>query len=1005
MTHPNLDSSVQSTADRWRQLLPRLIVIAIAYVAAAKIGLLFVLQPEGLAGIWPASGVALAVLLLSNRRDRPAILALVFIVNTLSNLASGNSIVVSLAFAFANTLEPAIGAWAMTYAFGDKITFAKFDEVLGLLAVATLANAATAFVGAWVPAIAFGAPYWNAWLVWWIADGLGMMIVTPLVVSWLADDATTVLRELPSVRWIEAILMLIALAIITWHIFGINYFDFFVHLRPHMLFPILIWTALRFSPRGGTLALTVIAVISLGVTVTHLGSFPLGGDTDVEQLIGVQSFLSVASITTLMINAIFTERKRASQALIQSERRFRALVEHGVDAVTLLGADGAVVYDGPTVERLSGYTPGERLNKNALELVHPQDLPIVQAKLERVIQNPGTSTMAVFRSIRKDGTMWWAEATATNLLQQPEVQAVVVNFRDVTLRKRAEELLELERAQAQQYFDAAAIMNVALSNRGLIMEINRKACNLLEYSKDELFGRDWFDTCIPENQREMVHRVFDNLMAGQGDLVEIFENMVVTKSGKEKLVRWHNTFICDASNRIVGTLASGEDITERKRAEERLQQSERDLKQAQQVGKIGSWRWDIKSNHLEWSDEMYHIFDIDKKTFTGYLPDVITQAIHPDDRAKVEASNNSVSQKGKPIALEYRIVLPDQSIRVVWGEAGELIRDEQGQPAVLTGIVQDITERKHSEEQLYQSEERLLLATNAASIGVWDWDIVHNNLVWDESMYRLYGIHQGDFAGAYQAFLACVHPDDAERVDQDVQAAIRGEKEYAPEFRIVWPDHSIRFIQANSKTFLDQDGNPQRMIGTNIDITERKQAEEALRKSEAKFRAIVDNSNDGILFGDANAVITYRSPSYNQINGYPNEERVGHSGFETVHPDDMDGVRKWWAQVVQNPSTPFKTEYRIRHKDGTWRWVDTSAQNLLDNPDVHEIVVTSRDITERKQAEEKLKEQLDELHRWHQAMLGRETRIIKLKNEVNELLVQVGKPPRYPSAMETGHEI
>jgi PAS domain S-box-containing protein len=129
------------------------------------------------------------------------------------------------------------------------------------------------------------------------------------------------------------------------------------------------------------------------------------------------------------------------------------------------------------------------------------------------------------------------------------------------------------------------------------------------------------------------------------------------------------------------------------------------------------------------------------------------------------------------------------------------------------------------------------------------------------------------------------------------------------------------------------------------------EAEATLRASEARFRAVVENSNDGILFGDANAKIHYRSPSYSRINGYTDDERLGHSGFETVHPDDIERVRRYWIKLVTQPEMSDKVEYRIRHKNGSWRWIESSGQNLLDNPDVQSIIIASRDITERKLAE------------------------------------------------------
>jgi PAS domain S-box-containing protein len=141
----------------------------------------------------------------------------------------------------------------------------------------------------------------------------------------------------------------------------------------------------------------------------------------------------------------------------------------------------------------------------------------------------------------------------------------------------------------------------------------------------------------------------------------------------------------------------------------------------------------------------------------------------------------------------------------------------------------DITERKRAEEALRLSSERLQLATRVANIGIWDWDIPRNELVWDDSMYKLYGIQKGDFGGAYDAWIRTIHPEDKAHTDGEIQVALRGEREYAPEFRIIRTDGTIRHIKAVSRTTRDQEGKPLRMIGTNIDITELKQAEMSIR--------------------------------------------------------------------------------------------------------------------------------------------------------------------------------
>ena len=110
---------------------------------------------------------------------------------------------------------------------------------------------------------------------------------------------------------------------------------------------------------------------------------------------------------------------------------------------------------------------------------------------------------------------------------------------------------------------------------------------------------------------------------------------------------------------------------------------------------------------------------------------------------------------------------------------------------------------------------------------------------------------------------------------------------------------------------------------------------------EARFRAVVENSHDGIIFTDADGRITYRSPSFQIINGFEQDERVGRSGFETVHPDDLPMLRDSWARMVSGAAPTLSAEYRIRHKDGTWRWIETTARNLLDNPNVGAVVTVS----------------------------------------------------------------
>jgi PAS domain S-box-containing protein len=145
-------------------------------------------------------------------------------------------------------------------------------------------------------------------------------------------------------------------------------------------------------------------------------------------------------------------------------------------------------------------------------------------------------------------------------------------------------------------------------------------------------------------------------------------------------------------------------------------------------------------------------------------------------------------------------------------------------------LVRDITGRKRAEEVLQRLNERFMLAAAAAGLAVWDWDIMNNELVWDDRMYGLYGIKREDFAGAYEAWLAGVHPDDRARCDAVSEQARLGEREYDTEFRVVWPDGSIHHLKAYGLVIRAGDGTPLRMTGINFDITARKAADDALQR-------------------------------------------------------------------------------------------------------------------------------------------------------------------------------
>ncbi|MAU08278.1 MAG: hypothetical protein CL607_00535 [Anaerolineaceae bacterium] len=276
---------------------------------------------------------------------------------------------------------------------------------------------------------------------------------------------------------------------------------------------------------------------------------------------------------------------------------------------------------------------------------------------------------------------------------------------DITERRHAE---DMNRFQAQ-LLDMVGQAVIATDMNANVTYWNRFAENLYGWSTEEAIGRSILELTPSNTSRQQANEIVESLQSGKTWNGEF---TVQRKDGTTFPALISNSPVVDAEGTQIGIIGVSMDITERKKAEETIRRSESALKKAQRVARVGNWTWHIVTNRLEASDEMYRIFGIEKEAFSGDLNDLIERVIHPDDRAAVEHSNASVAKNKPIIPLEYRIVLSDGTERWIWAEAGEVIRDKADNPIMLTGIVQDITERKQAEEDLRKLNRTLTLLSN-----------------------------------------------------------------------------------------------------------------------------------------------------------------------------------------------------------------------------------------------------------------------------------------------------
>ena len=512
-----------------------------------------------------------------------------------------------------------------------------------------------------------------------------------------------------------------------------------------------------------------------------------------------------------------TERKRAEQAIQQSERRFRTLIENSHDALALLAEDGTILYEGPTVRRITGYEPSERIGKNALESIYPEDMPIVVQSLAKVLGGANNTVTAQFRSRKMDGTVWWTEATATNLLHDPTVQAIVVNYRDITAKKQADEQLRESENRFRQIVESSPMgMHIYELNDAddslIFAGANSAADRILGVDNSQFLGKTIEEAFPPLAATEVPQQY--RLVARHGNSWE--QVQINYKHGSINGAYELHAFQTGQNRMAVMFL----DITDRKQAEAALRKSEERNRAI--VAALPDLLFQIDLTHTfldcvaaDPSKLLLLPYQVIGRKVEDLFPQDVAELVAVKIIETLESSEMQV--------FSYSLMVGDKKRHF---EGRMTLLDEES----VLALIRDITDSNQFEQALRESEQRYRTlfeqANDAIFIETQDDKIVDAN----QRACQMLGYTREELLGMLVSDL--IAPEN-HRSSQAIRQELSqyGQKPF--ESLDVRKDGT--YIPVEVTNSILPDGLALSIVR---DITERKHAEDELRKTEAEIRLL-----------------------------------------------------------------------------------------------------------------------------------------------------------------------
>jgi PAS domain S-box-containing protein len=641
--------------------------------------------------VWPPAGISLAALVIGGYRLWPGIA-----VGALAtNLWTGAPPLAACGIAASSTLEAVAGAFALRSIPGFRGSLDRFTEVIRL---AVLAGVVSTNIGATVGVASLAlsgvvspANFARTWIAWWTGDLIGVLIVAPVLLTWARGPRVAVRpAALAEAAALGAFLVAYAAFLFVQRPEAVAETPI---LQPYVLFFPLLWAAFRYGTRGAATSMLVVAVAGVWGTYTGHGAF-VRADR-IESLHALQVFLASASLASLALGSVVSERERAQKDLRQNESLLRTIIDGTTDAIYLKDQLGRYVMVNAASARNLGVSAEAAIGKDDAALLPAAEANVLR-KMDQEVMRTG-QPRTTEESMTTAGTTHVYHTTKAPYRDHAgTVLGVIGISRDITERKSE----EMARNRLAAIVDSSAEAVISKTLDGTITSWNAAAQRMYGYSPEEAIGQP-ISMLVPPERRDELAGFFDRIL--RGERIENHETVRCRKDGTRIDAALTMSMIHDSTGAGIGISTMVRDITERKRVEKALRESEERLRLAVEAANVGVWAWEPNNDLLVWTPLCRSMHGISQDEEVRYAR--LMARLHPDDRERSERAIRRSLEEHADYQIEHRVVWPDGSIHWI-SVLGRAFYDQAGEPERMLGVSIDITAQKRAEQEHAELLER-----------------------------------------------------------------------------------------------------------------------------------------------------------------------------------------------------------------------------------------------------------------------------------------------------------